>query len=74
VCVYLIDRLLWFSVKILINQREVGNHVTAVLSNRDIRPTNNASSQTQDGNCVFELALDYGKGNCQVYEENRADW
>ena len=33
------------------------------LHNRDIEPTNNASSQTQDGNCVFELGPDYRTGN-----------
>ena len=72
VCVYLIHRLLWFSVKILINC-EVGNQLAAALSNRDIRPTNNFSSQTQDKNCVFKLGLDYGQGNHRVCKKNRTD-
>ena len=37
--------------------------LATALRNRDIEPTNNASSQTQDGNCVFEQAPDYGTGN-----------
>ena len=38
-------------------------HLATVLLNRDIEPTNNASSQTQDVNCIFELTPDYGTGN-----------
>ena len=37
--------------------------LATALRNRDIEPTNNASSQTQDRNCVFKQASDYGAGN-----------
>ena len=37
--------------------------LAAVLGNRDIGVTENASSQIQDGNCVFELGPVYGAGN-----------
>ena len=43
------------------------------LHNRDIEPTNNASSQTQDANCVIELGPENGTCNCSVLKENRAD-
>ena len=40
--------------------------LATALSNQDIGPMNNASPQTKDGNCVFELDLEYGKGNLRV--------
>ena len=47
--------------------------VAAVLSNRNIPPASNASSQTQDRNCVFVRGPDYGKGNRRVCKKKRAD-
>ena len=41
--------------------------LAAGFTNRNIELTNNASSQTQDGNCFFELAPDYIKGNRRVH-------
>ena len=38
--------------------------LATVLHSQDIEPTNNAPSQTQDGNCIFKLAPDYRTGNC----------
>ena len=45
-----------------------------MLSSRDIGPTNNTSSPTHDGNCVFELVLYYGKGNHRSVEGKKSRW
>ena len=47
--------------------------LTKVLGNCDIKPTRNAFSQTQGGNCLFELGSDYGTGNRCVRKDNRLD-
>lgn len=41
------------------------------LGNRDIKPTNHPSLETQDGNWVFQVGPDYGTGNHCVHKQNR---
>ena len=38
--------------------------LSTALGNRDIGQTNNALSQTKDGNFIIELTLDYERRDC----------
>ena len=63
-CLPNIPSILWFSVKNLINQREVCNHVgfdsqQHILDRQTILPR-----KRRMGNVFFELTLDHEKGNC----------
>ena len=63
-CLYLIYRLLWFSVEIFDQLTRGVQPCGFQFSTANIGPTNNPSWQTHDENCVFKLTLNNKNGSC----------